>query len=61
MFRRPLPRDQLNDDRWSKNLTSVRDEGLQVFRELLPGLLPDREEDLTRGEFGGVGREGRPR
>ena len=34
-------------------MTSVRDEGLRVFRELLPGLLPDGHEDLTRGEFGG--------
>jgi hypothetical protein len=34
-------------------VTSVRDEGRQVFRELLPGLLPDGEEDLTRGGFGG--------
>jgi len=34
-------------------MTSVRDEGLRVFRELLPGLLPDGDEDLTRGEFGG--------
>lgn len=24
-----------------------------MFRELLPGLLPDGEEDLTRGGFGG--------
>ena len=33
-------------------MTSVRDDGLRVFRELLPGLLPDGDEDLTRGEFG---------
>lgn len=34
-------------------MTSVRDEGLRVFRELLPGLLPDADEDVARGEFGG--------
>lgn len=34
-------------------MTSARDEGLQVFRELLPGVLADGDENLTRDEFGG--------
>lgn len=34
-------------------MTSMRDQGLQVFRELLPGVLPDSDEDLASGEFGG--------
>ena len=31
----------------------MRDKGLQVFRELLPGVLPDGDEDLDSSEFGG--------
>jgi 4-carboxymuconolactone decarboxylase len=34
-------------------MTSMRDQGLQVFRDLLPGLLPDSDEDFASGEFGG--------
>jgi 4-carboxymuconolactone decarboxylase len=37
----------------AKPMTSMRDKGLQVFRELLPGVLPDSDEDLAGGEFGG--------
>ncbi|MCW2650255.1 MAG: gamma-carboxymuconolactone decarboxylase subunit like protein [Mycobacterium sp.] len=33
-------------------MTDVRAEGLKVFRELLPGLLPDGDVELRDGEFG---------
>jgi len=34
-------------------MTDVRDEGLQVFRELLPGVLPDGEVPVPAPGFGG--------
>ena len=34
-------------------MTDVRETGLNVFRELMPGLLPDGEVDLGSGGFGG--------
>ncbi|OBH00962.1 carboxymuconolactone decarboxylase [Mycobacterium sp. E136] len=34
-------------------MTDVREQGLQVFRELLPGVLPDGEVELPSGAFGG--------
>jgi 4-carboxymuconolactone decarboxylase len=30
-------------------MTNLRDEGLQVFRELLPGVLPDGDVDVSGG------------
>jgi 4-carboxymuconolactone decarboxylase len=33
-------------------MTDVREKGLQVFRELLPGVLPDCVVDVRNGEFG---------
>ena len=33
-------------------MTDVRETGLQVFRELLPGVVPDGDVDLRAGEFG---------
>ena len=32
-------------------MTDVRETGLNVFRELLPGIIPDDETDLPRGGF----------
>jgi 4-carboxymuconolactone decarboxylase len=32
-------------------MTNLRDEGLQVFRELLPGVLPDGDVDFGSGGF----------
>nr|WP_090278541.1 carboxymuconolactone decarboxylase family protein [Mycolicibacterium komanii]CRL74130.1 gamma-carboxymuconolactone decarboxylase subunit like protein [Mycolicibacterium komanii] len=34
-------------------MTDVREQGLQVFRELLPGVLPDGDVELPTGAFGG--------
>jgi 4-carboxymuconolactone decarboxylase len=34
-------------------MTDVREQGLQVFRELLPGVLPDGEFELPTDSFGG--------
>lgn len=34
-------------------MTDVREQGLQVFRELLPGVLPDGDVELPTGSFGG--------
>lgn len=34
-------------------MTDVRDQGLQVFRELLPGVLPDGEVPVPAPGFGG--------
>ena len=33
-------------------MTDVREQGLQVFRELLPGALPDDDASLRDGKFG---------
>ncbi|HYO04063.1 MAG TPA: carboxymuconolactone decarboxylase family protein [Mycobacterium sp.] len=33
------------------SITNLRDEGLQVFRELLPGVLPDGEVDFGTDGF----------
>jgi 4-carboxymuconolactone decarboxylase len=33
-------------------MTDVRAQGLQVFRELLPGVVPDGDVDLRDGKFG---------
>jgi 4-carboxymuconolactone decarboxylase len=33
-------------------MTDTRDQGLQVFRELLPGVVPDGDVDLRDGTFG---------
>ena len=33
-------------------MTDVREQGLQVFRELLPGVLPEGEVDVRSGSFG---------
>jgi 4-carboxymuconolactone decarboxylase len=33
-------------------MTDVREQGVQVFRELLPGALPDGEASLRNGKFG---------
>jgi 4-carboxymuconolactone decarboxylase len=33
-------------------MTDVREQGLQVFRELLPGALPDGDVDVREGKFG---------
>jgi 4-carboxymuconolactone decarboxylase len=33
-------------------MTDVREQGLRVFRELLPGALPDGDFDLRDGKFG---------
>jgi 4-carboxymuconolactone decarboxylase len=33
-------------------MTDVREQGLQVFRELLPGALPDGEVNVRDGKFG---------
>jgi 4-carboxymuconolactone decarboxylase len=33
-------------------MTDVREQGIQVFRELLPGALPDGDFDLRDGKFG---------
>ena len=33
-------------------MTDVRAKGFQVFRELLPGVLPDGDVDVRNGEFG---------
>ena len=33
-------------------MSNLRDEGLQVFREMLPGLLPDGDVDFRDGSFG---------
>jgi len=41
-------------------MTNLRDEGLQVFRELLPGVLPDGDVDFGGGfapELMGIGIE----
>ncbi|MCV7280836.1 carboxymuconolactone decarboxylase family protein [Mycolicibacterium flavescens] len=32
-------------------MTDVREQGLQVFRELLPGVLPDGDVELPTGNF----------
>ncbi len=32
-------------------MTDVRETGLNVFRELLPGIIPEDETDLPRGGF----------
>ena len=32
-------------------MTNLRDEGLQVFREMLPGVLPDGDVDFGAGGF----------
>ncbi|MCV7223920.1 carboxymuconolactone decarboxylase family protein [Mycolicibacterium elephantis] len=34
-------------------MTDVREQGLRVFRELLPGVLPDGDVELPQGSFGG--------
>jgi 4-carboxymuconolactone decarboxylase len=34
-------------------MTDVREQGFQVFRELLPGVLPDGEVEVAEGSFGG--------
>jgi 4-carboxymuconolactone decarboxylase len=34
-------------------MTDVREQGIKIFRELLPGTLPDGEIDLRNGGFGG--------
>lgn len=34
-------------------MTDVRDQGLHVFRELLPGVLPDGDVELPTDSFGG--------
>jgi 4-carboxymuconolactone decarboxylase len=34
-------------------MTDVRQQGFQVFRELLPGLLPDGDVDVRSDSFGG--------
>ena len=33
-------------------MTDAREQGLQVFRELLPGVVPDGDVDLRDGTFG---------
>jgi 4-carboxymuconolactone decarboxylase len=33
-------------------MTDVREQGLEVFRELLPGALPDDDASLRDGKFG---------
>lgn len=33
-------------------MTDVREQGFQVFRELLPGVLPDGDVEITEGSFG---------
>jgi 4-carboxymuconolactone decarboxylase len=33
-------------------MTDVRETGLQVFRELMPGVLPDGDVDVRNGKFG---------
>jgi 4-carboxymuconolactone decarboxylase len=33
-------------------MTDMREQGLQVFRELLPGALPDGDVDMRDGTFG---------
>jgi 4-carboxymuconolactone decarboxylase len=33
-------------------MTEIRDEGLKVFREMMPGVLPDGEVDFRDGKFG---------
>jgi 4-carboxymuconolactone decarboxylase len=33
-------------------MTDARAEGIQVFREMLPGVLPEGEVELRNGEFG---------
>lgn len=33
-------------------MTDVREQGFQVFRELLPGVLPDGDVDVRDGSFG---------
>jgi len=33
-------------------MSNLRDEGLQVFREMLPGVLPDGDIDFRDGSFG---------
>lgn len=34
-------------------MTEVRKQGLQAFRELLPGVLPDGDAELPTDGFGG--------
>lgn len=34
------------------HMTHVREQGLRVFRELLPGVLPDGAVDARDGKFG---------
>lgn len=34
-------------------MTDIREQGLQVFRELLPGVLPDGDVELPTDSFGG--------
>jgi 4-carboxymuconolactone decarboxylase len=34
-------------------MTDVRETGLNVFRELMPGLLPEDDNDIPRGGFAG--------
>lgn len=34
-------------------MTDIREQGIQVFRELLPGVLPDGEIELPTEAFGG--------
>ncbi len=34
-------------------MTDVREQGLQAFREMLPGLLPEGDVKVTEGSFGG--------
>ncbi|MGE2720238.1 carboxymuconolactone decarboxylase family protein [Mycolicibacterium celeriflavum] len=34
-------------------MTDIRDQGMQVFRELLPGVLPEGDVEPPTGSFGG--------
>ena len=34
-------------------MTDVREQGIQVFRELLPGVLPEGDVDVRSDSFGG--------
>jgi 4-carboxymuconolactone decarboxylase len=33
-------------------MTDVREQGVQVFREMLPGVLPDGDVEIPEGSFG---------
>ncbi len=33
-------------------MTDVRDQGIRVFREMLPGVLPDGDVEISEGSFG---------